>query len=614
MEKYSKNIPKNSCHQAGFTIVELIAGLAIFGILLAGVLAAYSALAKTVKLAREKTVLSALASQNLEIVRNLPYSQVGTLRGVPAGSLPDFAAPVASNIGGTTYNIYYEVTWVDDPADGTALTGDATPTDYKQVKMDVKNMTTQQVTSFVSTVAPKGLETPSNTGVLRIKVLNAAGQLLPDVDLSINGVSNGIQLAVQTDSNGEWTQVGLPPGVNAYHVIATKAGYNTDQTYPLTAQNPNPTNPDPTIAAGQVTLAVMQIDLLGNLTIKTLNNLCQPLSGIGVHVQGAKIIGTNPTVYRFDNTYTSGPSAYPTGQIVLNNIEWDTYTPTLTAATLQNYNIRGTSPIQKIDVLPGSSQTFSIILTPPSDNSLLVIVKDASTKAPLEGAAVELQKGGSQPQDYFGSTGGSVWVQNDWSGGAGQANFSSTTPATYWSGDPNIYVNNGSNNVELLKVGGHYVTNATSTLESSTFDTGTSASNYTTLEWSPISQDAGTTLVFQLAANDDSSTWNYAGPDGTANTYYTVSGTNIGSALDNKRYIRYKAFLRTTDQNKTPVLSSIKINYVSGCFTPGQYLFDNITPSSGTAYTLIITLPGYQTQNITVQVGGNGTTEVLMSQ
>jgi hypothetical protein len=63
------------------------------------------------------------------------------------------------------------------------------------------------------------------------------------------------------------------------------------------------------------------------------------------------------------------------GQIALTNIEWDTYTPTLLAN--QNLVDRGTSPIQKIDVLPGSSQTFTMILSPNSTaNSLLVIVKN----------------------------------------------------------------------------------------------------------------------------------------------------------------------------------------------------------------------------------------------
>ena len=126
-----------------------------------------------------------------------------------------------------------------------------------------------------------------------------------------------------------------------------------------------------------------------------------------------------------------------------------------------------------------------------------------------------MQKGGAVPQNYFGSTGGSVWAQNDWTGGAGFANWSSSTPTTYWVADPNIYINNGSINIELLKTAGKYPVNATTTLESSTYDTGTAASAFTTLTWTPISQDASTTIALQLAANNDNATWNYVGLDGT---------------------------------------------------------------------------------------------------
>ena len=147
------------------------------------------------------------------------------------------------------------------------------------------------------------------------------------------------------------------------------------------------------------------------------------------------------------------------------------------------------------------------------------------------------------PQNYFGSTGGSVWAQNDWTGERVLL-VGSSTPTTYWVADPNIYINNGSNNIELLKTAGKYPVNATTTLESSTYDTGTAASAFTTLTWTPISQDASTTIALQLAANNDNATWNYVGLDGTNQTYYMVAGTNINAVLNNKQYVRYKVFYK----------------------------------------------------------------------
>jgi hypothetical protein len=131
---------------------------------------------------------------------------------------------------------------------------------------------------------------------------------------------------------------------------------------------------------------------------------------------------------------------------------------------------------------------------------------------------------------------------------------------------------------------------------SSTFDTGTSSTSYTTLSWEPTSQDASTEIKFQIAANNDNETWDYIGPDGTGGSYYTVPGTTITN-LNNNRYVRYKVFLSTADALKTPVLTSVNINYVSGCFAPGQVIFPGL--AGGAGYQATISMDGYQEQTST---------------
>lgn len=590
---------------AGFTIMELLVTIAVFAILVTAMLACYQVVTRTVKTAREKTTLSSLATNYLEIVRNMPYSQVGTIQGNPHGGLPDWPNAITQTISGNTYKIYYIVNYIHDPAD----TAPPSTPSYKQVKMSILNTGTGQVTDFLTTVVPKGVITNPASGALQVTVINAQGQPLQGISVEIRDPTSSpytYDLFDTTDANGQVLEIGLPPGVNTYRVIASKAGYSTDQTYPITGQNPNPVHPDPTIVAGQVTQLTLSIDQFANLNIKTLSQFCGPLSGVNVNVTGAKLIGTGPPpVYKFNNNYSS-----VNGLIALSNIEWDTYTPTL--LTGQNLVVYGTSPIQKIDVLPGTTQTFTMILgTNPTANSLLVIVKDAASGAALEGATVHLQKGGSQPQDYYGTTGGSVWVQNSWTGGPGQANWSTSTPSMYFQDNGFIDVNSNPTGVRLQKISGHYVT-ATGTVESSSFDTGTNQTNYTILTWQPPSQSASTTLMFQVAANNDNATWNYIGPDGTANTYFTTPGTDIGSALDNNRYMRYKVYLITTDDKNTPVLTSLNLNFVTGCFTPGQVIFTSLT--SGNNYNLDVSMPGYTTQSISsMSVNGNQIIQVLMS-
>ena len=598
----------------GFTLIELVVGVAVMTILLAGVLGATSSIVRSAKVAREKTILNSLVSADLEIVRNLPYSQIGTVNGNPTGALADASNPKSITSEGRSYQIYYEVTYLDDPADGTVLSSpaDTAPNDYKQVKMFVREVASGKVTSILTNFSPKGLEGLVNAGALVITVFDAAGQPVPNASVHIENlaINPDIVLDRTTDSSGRWIEVGLPVWVNGYHIVATKTGYSTDQTYPITAQNPNPIKPDSTIANGTVTQVSFAIDLLSNLTIKTVNQFCQSISGVGINVRGAKTIGTSPTVYKFDNNYTSSG-----GQVQLSNIEWDTYTPVLQAG--EPYTIYGTSPAQQVTVLPNTTQTFTFVLGAATTNSLRVIVKDAATGAPIEGAAVHLQKGGSVPQDYYATTGGSVWSQADWSGGSGQTSWLPQPPNRvdkYASDDGNIDSNSAPTGMRLRKTSGKYALSGMA--ESSTFDTGTGASNFTTITWEPTSQNPATTLKFQIAtSNDPAHTWvnaDFKGPDGTSGSYYTVSGTTINSVHDNNQYMRYRVYESTTDDKKTPVLTSLLVNYVSGCFTPGQVEFPGLT--SGNNYDMDISIVGYQTYTENnFQINGNIVKEILMS-
>ncbi|MEJ0021478.1 MAG: ice-binding family protein [Candidatus Doudnabacteria bacterium] len=808
MLKFKKN-------SYGFTIIEMVVAIAIFAVLLVGVIGLVSVMTRSVRASREQTTIASLATNYLEVVRNLAYSQVGTAHGNPIGVLPDDVTPATIVIEGINYQVYYEVTFVDDPADGTVLLGtDAAPDDYKQVKLNIQNMTTGVVRSFSSNITPFGLEGTVNAGALWIKAFDATGQPIAGASVHIQNIAGTIILDRTTDSSGNWVEVGLPPGVNIYHIVVTKAGYSTDQTYPITVANPNPTKPDPTIVNSQVTLVSFSIDLFSKLTIKTLgatgstcgaaqvnlgtagsfavlagstitntgssgingdlglspgtsvtgfppgtvngaqhvadstaaqaktdlvaayNNAagqsttstiptelggttetagvydsasgtfgitgtltlnaqgdpnavfifkaastlitagassvslingaqacnvfwqvgssatfgtfsnfagnvlaltsitvttgvnvsgrmlarngavtldtdtitlgasgpstCSALSNVGVNLTGAKLIGLTPNVLKYNNNLTSSA-----GLIALNNLEWDNYTPTL--LTGQNLMVVGTSPIQQISVLPAANQTFTMILGTQTANSLLVIVKDSGTGNALAGAGVHLHRGGATPQDFNGTTGGSVWVQSDWTGGPGQTDFAAAT--RYFADDGNIDNSSLPTGIRLKNISGNYV--ASGQVVSSTFDTG-GASNFTTLTWNPTSQNPATSLKFQIASNSDNATWNFMGPDGTAGTYYTVSGTNIASIHNNDRYIRYKAFLATTDSLQTPVLTSVAINYVSGCATPGQTSFGGLTADNN--YSLDVTLPGYQPFSVnSLNISGNQSIQVLMS-
>ncbi|MEI8337750.1 MAG: prepilin-type N-terminal cleavage/methylation domain-containing protein [bacterium] len=585
----------------GFTLVETLVSVAIFSILIAVVYKTSALLISQGVVYRQNTTVSSLADQYMEIARNLPYSQIGTLNGSPHGNLPDLPNAKNVNVNGTVYKVYYVVNYIDDPADGTiALGTDSSPNDYKQIKLYINNTSTGLTKSFLGNIVPKGLENINNAGALSVQVIDAVGQ--PVSGASINIVNNtgttSINLTRTSDVYGNWIEVGLPDSANSYHIVVTKNGYSTDQTYPSSVGNPNPTKPDATILNGQVTKISFSIDKLSSLGFKTLDQTCNVLSGIGMGIQGSKIIGT-PNVFKFTNSYTSDGN----GLISIPTLEWDNYIPGIAGNT---YMIYGSSPIQQMSILPNTSQNFSLVLGPKTTNSLLVIVKDNATGNPIEGANVNLEKASVSLGDKL--TGGSSFVQNDWSGGAGQNDWINQN--MYSEDDGNISVNIIPLAIRLRnQTPSTYVTS--DSLTSSTFDTGATTTIFTTLSWLPTSQDPSTNIKFQVATNNDKTTWNFVGPDGTAGTYYTVSGTTINTSNNGNQYLRYKVFLSTNDETKTPVLTSVIVNYVSGCFTPGQVIFTGIEASKD--YIVTVSKSGFTDNVISgINVSGYGVLSVSL--
>lgn len=573
----------------GFTLIEVIVSVAIFSILAVSALGLYATMIKAITFYRGQTTVSALADQYLEIARNLPYAKVGTQNGNPHGPLPDFVSPLELIFNGINYQVYYVVNALHDDQDPNVGVQD-----YKQIKLYIKNSATDDTASFSTIIAPIDLASMGSGGVLLVQVIDKTWQPVPGAVINITNtnISPTINLSRTSDSDGRWYEIGLPADSN-YHVMVTKNGYSSDQTYPAD-EYPGAANQDAMIIQGEVSQITLAIDHLSNLVFRAISQTCQPISGVEVNVQGAKTIV--PGLSKFDEVYTSGSGGaiYPESTSVCSStcgsseccLEWDNYTPDLESSS---YMVYGTSPVQSVNLLPDSSQNFNLILGPKTDNSLLVVVKD-TVGNPIEGAVVELEGLVSGTA----ITGGSVWAQNNWTGGSGQTDFEDETK--YYGDDGGVSSVELPQALRLLKQGEFYVNSGQ--LVSSSFDTGTEDTQYTTLNWQPEFQTPGVEIKFQLAANSDNETWDFKGPDGTSGSYYTVSGSAISSQLNNKRYVRYKVFLSTTDQAITPVLSGVSVNYVSGCPAPGQAIFAELPADNGYYATISNDEHGYLPQTI----------------
>ncbi|HEY3025772.1 MAG TPA: carboxypeptidase regulatory-like domain-containing protein, partial [Pyrinomonadaceae bacterium] len=85
-----------------------------------------------------------------------------------------------------------------------------------------------------------------------------------------------------------------------------------------------------------------------------------------------------------------------------------------------------------------------------------------------------------------------------------------------------------------------------------------STPNWTTLSWT-ASTPANTTLRFQVAASNSlPGAFSFVGPDGTSSTFFTTSGASL-SQFNGNRYLKYRAFLSTTNNTVTPVLNDVTV-------------------------------------------------------
>jgi uncharacterized repeat protein (TIGR01451 family) len=100
--------------------------------------------------------------------------------------------------------------------------------------------------------------------------------------------------------------------------------------------------------------------------------------------------------------------------------------------------------------------------------------------------------------------------------------------------------------------------NFTSSVKDSAAVVGTTAT-WGTLTWNNTALPAGTSIQFQAAgSNSASGPFNFVGPNGTSSTFFTTSGASL-SQFNGNRYLKYKAFLATTNTANTPTLNDVTV-------------------------------------------------------
>ncbi|MCK5059550.1 MAG: prepilin-type N-terminal cleavage/methylation domain-containing protein [Candidatus Pacebacteria bacterium] len=572
--------------QRAFTLVETLIGVALFLMIMMGVYRGYFAVVSAARAATVRLTAANLANEQFEIVRNLPYADVGIVNGIPSGKVPYTQTLVR---GGQTFTVTAIVRDIDLPFDGTVggSPNDLSPADNKLIEFTILCDLCANFSplTFTGRVAPKNLETASTNGALFIRVFNANGVAIPEASVRVQSTTLTPAIDIQdvTNNSGVLQIVDIPPGFKEYKITVTEEGYSTATTYPPDdPENPNPTNPHATVTSQQVTQISFNIDELSTIFVSSVNDTCSLIPDVDFYIAGSKLVGEDPDIPK----YSSVGETDINGQLTIDALEWDTYNLSLVDST---YDLIGLNPLSPLFLIPGSIQNLKIIVALKDPKSLLVTIEDGATQLPISDASVLLEDEYSYSETLL--TGRGFITQTSWSGGGGQAIF--VDQDKYFTSDGNIDITDTPGVISLKENFGEYTPSGW--LESSTFDTG-SPSNFHEIVWLPKDQlpQTGTDNVrFQIATGNDqaTTTWNYKGHDGTATTHYTISNFNIDPVHNGDQYFRYKIYLQTADVNYTPSISDISFTFTSECTPPGQVLFGGLLDG---VYTITVNKNGHQ--------------------
>lgn len=332
----------------GFTIIELLVSSIVIAILAISVFSAYIALNSTAIFAKQKTIGTELATNQIEYLKSLPYDSLAVAGGaIPSASpLPNSKTEVLDNV---TYTINTSINYVDDAHDGCASypnvtiknllcrnlpspsgapATDLNPADYKiaNVKVYVNG---KRVAELDTQIAARVAETDSTTGALVVKVIDSAGNAISGATVNVanSTVSPVVNLNDSTDASGIAIFYGLKPDTgNDYVITASKTDYSTLVTIkPIGGLSPNYSSQN--IIVQQSSSVTMTINPKGqySLVAETVDTSGSPIADMKLYIKGGMkkySVATN-TEYYTDTMSPSDtrPVSDASGLVAIQNLD-----------------------------------------------------------------------------------------------------------------------------------------------------------------------------------------------------------------------------------------------------------------------------------------------------
>lgn len=259
-------------YSRGLSLIDVVVGVALMLVLFMALFGVLKTSLEVSVLAKAKASAIELVNTQMEYMRGISYSSLGTIGGIPTGTIPQYAT---TTIDGIPYQTHTYIEYYDDPADGIGgADTNAVTTDYKVGKVSV-TYTIHGLTRSVSVASnfvPPGIESSTGGGTLSIRVLNAYGANIGDATVRIVNASTSptIDFTTFTDTTG-LVLIGGAATSSEYQIYVTKAGDSSAQTYARVGQNVNPTPGYLTVSKDLTTSSTFQIDQLASLIVASFS-------------------------------------------------------------------------------------------------------------------------------------------------------------------------------------------------------------------------------------------------------------------------------------------------------------------------------------------------------
>lgn len=384
--KMQKASIKNS--KKGFTLIETLLGITIASILIVSVYCALSGAMNNINESKKRTGAMALANEKMEIIRNIPYEEIGTINGIPSGTIQQTETITKNSY---TYLVSIEIDYVDDPFDGKfddpEPENDLVPNDYKKANINVAWDNGGKSLSISSIFVPEGVENDTGGGTLIVNVTDSSSGVISDANVRVVSLDNAsVDMTRKTDSFGNVTIFGVES--QNYRIFVSKESYEETRTYP----NPPtggfvPVNSDFFVVENFINVKTFFIDRTADLKFKAIDIADNAtIDAILFEIYGGKKLDVDGEKMSEDLSGSTNSS----GEISFGGIDAGEY-------LIENFDSLGNDVYK--NVTGDSSKTFNLspdenkeiifLFAKKAENALIVSVKDENGEI-ISGAMVEI--------------------------------------------------------------------------------------------------------------------------------------------------------------------------------------------------------------------------------